>query len=353
MLSHLHRPKAPLHPAHIDQVAVASADADALTIDHPAPADAPGVAACFRAVYGEGYLHRDVYDPACYLADIACGDLVAVVARDPDGCVVGHLALEMGPGTAVAERGEAVVLPAWRGRGLLTRMTDQLFADARQKGLAGVYALPLTVHLMSQKNDAHAQMPICAVLLGEEPETTHPSGLPFPTAGQRQSYLRAFRYLAAPAARTVGPAGPYAVIVRDLFGLLGASCARAGYARSSAPTRLTATASPRGYAHVLVESIGLDVSDAIAASVAELASKGTETMRLALPLANPDLERAVDAARTLGFFFSGLGPSFLGDADSLELQRLSEPLDTGKLQILTDQTKALLAFVEADRRSIS
>ena len=351
VVSHLRRPRAPLHPDHIDQVATAPSDADQVTIDHPGPADTAGVAACFRAVYGEGYLHPDVYDSTRYLADIACGDLIAVVARDRGGAVVGHLALEMGPGTAVAERGEAVVLPAWRGRGLLERMTEQLFVDGRQKGLVGIYAVPLTVHVLSQKNDAHAKMPICAVLLGEEPEASHPSGLPFPTAGQRQSYLRAFRYLCAPAPRTVGPAGPYAAVVRDLFSLLGAACVPAGSSGAVAPTRLAATASPRGYAHIMVESIGPDVGDAIASSAAGLALKGAKTTRLALPLASADLADAIEAARALGFFFSGLGPSFSSDADLLELQRLSEPLDTGKLQILTDQAKALLAFVEADRRS--
>ena len=343
------RRNAPLHPDHFDQAAAGSPAADEVVIGHPGPEDAPGVAACFRAVYGEGYLHPDVYDPARYLADIARGDLIAVVARDPGGAVVGHLALEMGPGPAVAERGEAVVLPAWRGRGLLERMTEQLFVDGRQRGLAGIYAIPLTVHLFSQKNDAHANMPTCAVLLGEEPEASHPSGLPFPTAGQRQSYLRAFRYLSPPAPRTVGPAGPYAAVVQRLFSLLGAALVPARASGPAAPTRLTATANPRGYAHIVVNTIGRDVGDAIASSAAGLATKGAKTLRLTLPLASADLGHAIAAARAQGFFFSGLGPGFLGDGDVLELQRLSEPLDTGKLQILTDQTKELLAFIEADR----
>ncbi len=349
----LRRSKVPLHPDHFDQGAAASPRTGEVVITHPDPEDAAGVAACFRSVYGGAYLHPDVYDPARYLTDIACGDLIAVVARDQNGVVVGHLALEMGPGHTVAERGEAVVLEPWRGHGLLERMTEQLFLDGRQKGLVGIYAVPLTVHLFSQKNDAHANMPTCAVLLGEEPEASHPSGLPFPTAGQRQSYLRAFRYLSPPAPRTVGPAGPYAAIVQHLFALLGAGLVPAGSPDGAAATRLSATASPRGYAHIVVESIGPDVGDAIASSIAGLAPKEVKTLRLALPLASPDLGRAIEAARALGFFFSGLGPSFLGDADVLELQRLSEPLDTGMLQILTDQTKELLAFIDADRSSVA
>ena len=345
--------KAPLPVEHFDRVAAVSHAADVACIDHPGLNDATGVAACFRAVYGEHYLHPDVYDPARYLADIARGDLIAVVARDPSGAVVGHLALEMGPGRAVAERGEAVVLPAWRGRGLLERMTRQLFVDGREMGLAGIYAVPLTIHLFSQKNDAHANMPTCAVLLGEEPEGSHPAGVPFRTSGQRQSYLRAFRYLSPPAARAVGPAGPYAEIVAHLFSLLGAALVPVGASNGEARTRLTASSSPRGYAHVNVEKIGADIADAITTTVAALPHGEATTVRLALPLESPYLDRAIDAARALGFFFSGLGPGFSGDADVLELQRLSEPLDTAKLQILTDQTRELLGFVDADRSAVA
>ena len=56
-----------------------------------------------------------------------------------------------------------------------------------------------------------------------------------------------------------------------------------------------------------------------------------------------------DAARGLGFFFCGLGPAFADGADTFLMQWLSEPLDTGKLQLLTDATKDLVAFIDCDR----
>jgi hypothetical protein len=56
-----------------------------------------------------------------------------------------------------------------------------------------------------------------------------------------------------------------------------------------------------------------------------------------------------DAARGLGFFFCGLGPAFTEGADTFLMQLLSEPLDTGKLQLFTDQTKELVAFIDRDR----
>src|SRR5262249_61754909 len=61
-----------------------------------------------------------------------------------------------------------------------------------KRGLQGIYAEPLTIHTFSQRNDERAGMPVCAVLLGANPESFRPKGVACPTAGQRQSYLRTF-----------------------------------------------------------------------------------------------------------------------------------------------------------------
>ncbi len=59
-----------------------------------------------------------------------------------------------------------------------------------------------------------------------------------------------------------------------------------------------------------------------------------------------------DAARTLGFFFCGLGPSVANGADTFLLQWLSEPLDTGKLQASPNRPKKLVAFIDRDRAAV-
>jgi hypothetical protein len=74
-------------------------------------------------------------------------------------------------------------------------MTARLREEAPKHDLHGIYAEPLTIHTFSQRNDARAGMPVCAVLLGANPEDFRPKGVPCPTAGQRQSYLRTFRFV--------------------------------------------------------------------------------------------------------------------------------------------------------------
>jgi hypothetical protein len=61
------------------------------------------------------------------------------------------------------------------------------------------------------------------------------------------------------------------------------------------------------------------------------------------------LQSLVDAARAAGFFFCGIGPAFAEATDMLLMQKLTEPLDLGKLQLMTDLSKKLVAFIDSDR----
>ena len=64
-------------------------------------------------------------------------------------------------------------------------------------------------------------MPVCAVLLGANPESFRPKDIACPTAGQRQSYLRTFRFVQPPATRLMQEAGPYQDVVMKIYGSLG------------------------------------------------------------------------------------------------------------------------------------
>src|SRR5262245_24759660 len=127
--------------------------AEQYVIEPPHKDDAVAIARCFLKVYGHSYVHPEVFSPRRYWDKVERGELIPMIARDASGEVVGHVALERGPGTKVAERGEAVVTSDHRGRGLLERMTERLSEEALKTGLLGIYAEPLTIHIFSQRND--------------------------------------------------------------------------------------------------------------------------------------------------------------------------------------------------------
>ena len=127
------------------------------------------------------------------------------------------------------------MLPAYRGHHLLERMTERLSEEAPKHGLEGIYAEPLTIHTFSQRNDERAGMPVCAVLLGANPESFRPKDVPCPTAGQRQSYLRTFRFVQQPAARTIHAPAPYREMLLKIYASLGVTVSVAAPAGADCP----------------------------------------------------------------------------------------------------------------------
>jgi hypothetical protein len=321
-----------------------------IRIDLPAKGDAPAIARCFLAVYGHHYVHAEVFAPHRYWARVESGELIPVVARGGDGDVIGHLALERETGAVVAERGEAVVLPAYRGQHLLERMTERLSAEAPKRGLHGIYAEPLTIHTFSQRNDEHAGMPVCAVLLGANPESFRPKDIACPTAGQRQSYLRTFRFVQPPAARTIQAPPPYREMLLKIYKSLGVTVTVAAASGAAvADSRTAIKVNDRGYGTIHFERIGPNAAIELEQALRDVRALRASSVQLSAPIADPGLAVLTEAARGLGFFFCGVGPAFADGADLFLLQLLSEPLDTGKLQLFTDQTKELVAFIDRDR----
>jgi hypothetical protein len=331
--------------------AVAGAARD-YVIDLPQKNDAAAIARCFLEVYGHHYVHAEVFSTRRYWDKVEAGELIPAVARDSEGEVVGHVALERESGMQVAERGEAVVLSAHRGHGLLERMTARLREEAPKHDLHGIYAEPLTIHTFSQRNDARAGMPVCAVLLGANPEDFRPKGVPCPTAGQRQSYLRTFRFVQPPAPRTIYAPALYREMLLKLYASLNVTVAAGSSAATAVDSRTSIKVNDRGYGLISFQRIGPSAAIELAQAFRDVRALGASSVQLSAPVADPGLPLLTDAARALGFFFCGLGPSFANGADTFLLQWLSEPLDTGKLQLFTDPTKELVAFIDRDRAAV-
>jgi hypothetical protein len=323
---------------------------DEVQIDLARQADAPAVARCFLEVYGRNYVHAEVFSPQRYWNKVETGELIPVVARDATGDVVGHVALEREPGAAIAERGEAVVSSAYRGRHLLEKMTERLSVEASRLGLIGIFAVPVTIHTFSQRNDERAGMPVCAVRLGAAPEDAHPKDAPYPTAGQRQSNLITFRFLTPPPEREIHAPEIYREVMLGIYESLGVrATARPRALPAATDSRTRLSVDRRAYGKIHFEQIGANAGIELRQAFRDVFGLGARAVLLSAPVDDPGLPLFADEARKLGFFFCGVGPAFMEGADVLMLQFLAEPLDVSKLQLYTERTKELVAFIEKDR----
>lgn len=330
-----------------------STSAETFEIEPPREEDSPSVARCFLQVYGRHYIHSEVFSPKRYWSKVQSGEVIPIVARNPTGEVVGHVALERELGAQIAERGQAVVLPSYRGRHLLEKMTERLTEKAREIGLVGIYAQPVTVHIFSQRNDDRAGMPICAAMLGIRPENALPKDLPVPTRGQRQSLLLAFRFLDAPGERLFYAPPVYQEMISRLSQSLGMAprfADRSDVVEQSSAIHVKLDRN--GSAQITIDKIGAEIGQELKLTFTNLTSLGAEYVQISAPLPDPGMPLLVDAARALGFYFCGIGPAFLPSGDALLLQYAAHPVDVSKLQLFADQTRALVNFIEKDRREV-
>ena len=275
--------------------AVATAARD-FVIDLPRKKDAAAIARCFLEVYGHHYVHSEVFSTRRYWDKVENGELIPAVARDEEGEVIGHVALEREPGMRVAERGEAVVRSAFRGHGLLERMTERLSQEAPKHDLQGIYAEPLTIHTFSQRNDERAGMPVCAVLLGANPEDFRPKGVPCPTAGQRQSYLRTFRFVRPPGARSIHAPAPYRDMLLKLYASLGVTVSVAAPAAAPAADSHTGIrVNDRGYGVISFDRIGPNAAIELAQALRDVRALGAGSVQLSAPIGDPGLPLLTEA----------------------------------------------------------
>jgi N-acetylglutamate synthase-like GNAT family acetyltransferase len=318
------------------------------------PEDAAGIAAVVRRVYGETYvIHQELYEPARIVELNQSGRLVSVVAVDEAGQVVGHYALERPDLGRIAETGEAMVLPEHQHHHLLERMRVLIVEAAREAGLAGIFGMPVTNHVFSQKMYEHFEGKPVGIRLGNTPKGFHNIAQPSP---QRISCLVYFRHFEKPSNVLVHAPARHREMIARIYRQFGLPVTFAEPEKVQLPqaggSETVRYDSKIQCGFIQVEQLGAGTAAAIAHASRELDSAGAEAVFLDLPLSQPGTAELCAAAEPLGFFFGGIGPYFLPDGDALFLQRLNVPLDFGLLQIEHPFARELVDYVADDRRRV-
>lgn len=326
-------------------------------IESFAGGDAIGIARCIYRAYGDTYLHDDCYVPERLVHLNASGALVSIVARDADGDVVGHYALERFDGGRVAERGMAVVHPAHRGRDLMGRMRSLLEEQARRIGLAGVYSHAVMRHAYSQKVNESFGSDVCGVLLGAGPGEMRFKGIGTSVPTDRLSFVLYFSYVdARPDGIAVEVPERHRALVQRIYEGLGVAV------RFVAPLPAAPGASVVDvrYSHTMdagtiqVHRVGPTTAAEVRRSARDLARVvGAEVVHLFVPMAQSGAAALCEEAATWGFGFGGIGPAFAQDGDALVLQWLARPVDVAALAVATPFVGEIVEYVERDRARVA
>jgi hypothetical protein len=318
------------------------------TVRRLEPADAAGVVACVREIYGGSYVHPELYRPSEIARLNETHELVSVVALDELGQVVGHYALErpgLGP---LAETGEALVLPAHRHHQLMEQMRDVLEREASRLNLTALFGNVVTNHVFSQRVvERFAEAPL-AVSFGWSPASFHNLPEPLP---QRMSTLLYYKYLKRPGEAVVHLPPRHAAWCRRLYAQLEVSLAeRPGSAPPRGPVSIECQERPDlGRAALRVRGAVEGAAAAVVNERERLAAAGCEAVFVELPLAQPSTPGLCEELESAGFFYSGIAPHFAADGDALRLQWQRDPLDPALLKVENPLARELVSYAIAER----
>jgi serine/threonine-protein kinase RsbW len=316
------------------------------------PADAPGVTACVKEVYGDSYAHRALYDPEQIVRMNRTGELVSIVAVHGESQVVGHYALERPDLGRIAEEGEALVLPEHRHEHLMECMRGRLEEEAQRLSLTGVFGRAVTNHCFTQKVQERFSLHPCALSLGVLPKTFHnmPQALP-----QRLSLLLAFKYLVRPKTTVAGLPSRHQGMCQAIYDQFGVSIEPPPAKSVPAAGEVDLDVTPGlQMTTIRVRTVGVDTPAKVGQARRDLCDrKGIESIILEMPLAQSGTAAACEELEKDGFFFSGIGPDFAVDGDALRLQHLTTELDVSLLQIEKPFARELVSYVASERERTS
>ena len=322
------------------------------------PEESPVLSRAVYRSYGYSYDWDDIYYPDRIRELQESGLMRSCVAVSPGGEFVGHLALTVEqPGSPVAEAGQAVVDPRFRGHQLFARMKTFLAERAGVEGMYGLYSEATAVHPYSQRGNLHLGARETGFLLGYIPPTVSYKDIGEDRAGRRGSVALFYMRTNEEPEREIYSPARYRDAVRRVV-------ERNGLRREMADvrgSRLETSASSRidvrvrqdhNLAFVQVSEPGDDLRELVEFRLRELCLHRIDVIYVDLPLSNPATQTSGDRLEELGFFFGGIIPEAKG-GDILRLQYLNNvEIEPGDVRTASDFGGELLDLIFEQRDAL-
>ena len=331
---------------------------EALTMRFMKHDEARDLARVVYRCYGYSYSCDFVYFPEKVASRLESGLMVSVISLNTAGDIVGHLALNFHrPGASVAEAGQAVVDPRYRGHGIFKQLKLKLKDYAAANGILGIYSEAVTVHPFSQKGNLALGAHEIGFLLGYSPGNVTFQNIEEKKQTNRQSV--AFMYLSV-ADRVEEPVfvpQGYERLIRDICELNGLDrtpqTGASGRAVPDAGIIHLVFRPDHNQAWITVDEVGRDTLDVIGERVRQMLKDGIDIIYVDLPLNQPGSAPLGSALRDHGFFFGAFIP-YYEKGDVLRLQKLNnvriEPED---IHVASDFGRDLLDTILAEAKDVN
>jgi len=318
------------------------------------PGDAWAVARCFYEVYEEHYPFDTYYVPEKLIEANRRGDMIGVVAVTETGDIIafGALFRNFAHNPKLYETGQATVIPEYRGTLAVLCVQEYLFTNiAEGVEVDAILGEPVCNHLTMQKIASVFGFCDTGIELCLMPGETYNKG---DASGGRISTGLSFKVLRDHPCELFLPA--------EYEAALGAVLERLPISRT--PVISTALPRPGSVSELDVRpfeqmqamrvsllGVGEDFPSRLDEVEGQARACGVVVLQFFVNLGDPCCGMAVRSLRERGFFLGGFLPQWFG-TDGLLLQRLDVEPNYASVQLLTDESKALLAAIRKDRDSL-
>ncbi|MFQ5442208.1 MAG: GNAT family N-acetyltransferase [Thermodesulfobacteriota bacterium] len=315
------------------------------------PEEAVQVSKCIYRAYKYTYLKEDLYFPERIASMNKRGDMISAVTVTDGGEVVGHFAILPRPNKKVAEIGVAVVVPEYRGRGLMKKMLDFLLEEGRQRSLTALYGNAFTIHALSQRTNLGFGFHETALELGWVPPGSMKVMVDRGLKGAG-NILTFFKYLRESSGHAVFLPPRHRTMLEKIYSGMGVKRSFENpYFISSEnnPWESTIHLSIKPFhksAVIEVKQYGQDLVRRIKAKMVELEKKGFNAIFIDLELKDPFTPEATAWIEDLGFFFSGLLPDF-SEGDVLRLQYYNTAIEYDEIHTSSIFAAELVDYIKS------
>ena len=318
-----------------------------------APSESARLGDAVRAVYGETYPVLWTYDADEVARRISTGLLISAIAETADGELLCHSGLSFNaPDDVVGHAGQALTLPAARGRHVFTTVKRYLVDWATELGLVGMYSEATAAHPYSQKALLELGGHETGFMLGFIPDSVDNNAAAGSRAG-RQSAALFFLRMRPGKERTLYTPSRHRDIVRDTIQICGSRARLA-----EVPTRTDLFPSSQlhiendpgdNVAIVTVSRAGEDLTSRIDDERSRMFAEGVDALYVDLPLDRPESAHVSDALEELSLTYSGVFPNNQAAGDVLRLQCLRNGTAwCHDVAVASPHGAALLEYVVAD-----
>ena len=324
--------------------------------------DAVPMARCIYRSYGYSYGNDFVYYPEKVQELIKSKLLHSCVVLNPEGELVGHLAMMLdSPNAKIGKTGMAVVDPRYRGQGIFKKTKLFLVDYARKRNMAGIYSEAVAVHPYTQKGNISLGAHETGFLIGFTPSTMFFKKIEKQQRTKRQTTVLFYLKLKDDEHKKVYLPFHHKAMISKIYEMSGLNrkiekateknILQNIDERSQVDVKVQ---TEPGRAFMRVSQFGKDIVELLSFRLHELCLQKTDCIYVDLPLSHPITQQICAPLEMKGFFFAGIIPEMF-DGDVLRFQYLNNvDIDFEKVTVVSDFGKELFDYVvKAHERELS